>query len=389
MIQINVSNNNLLDNLGRLIQATHSHKLEDSMGGITLKSFLIGCDYSGSNLLQTKFSITRVVQYLCNKARLDNVYYQSFRVTPLNYSKSGLSQNEIWDAIAGGYESFIKSYKEDFEPGYFLIFTIILALKRHYSGSKLSKNTLFGIDKRLKPEKEENFFLNGELCEKFVPFVSGFDLTGLEQGFNPEKFRKEFKDVFKSCMPITIHAGEETPSEYVWEAAYELNADRIGHGLSLAQQDNDTEVLLQRFKDFGITVELCPASNFLTQEGFKVFDIRNKNGYYYSGEVKKWKLEGCDSNYPLVYFLDKELNVVICTDDPAIQGTDLTTEFLWASKMTKRSDKEEAGLTKWEVLHLVRNSFKSVFLPYNLKKQLFDIIDNKIYKLIQDEFFYF
>lgn len=37
----------------------------------------------------------------------------------------------------------------------------------------------------------------------------------------------------KECVKFTIHAGENQPVENIWEAVYELNADRIGHGLTL------------------------------------------------------------------------------------------------------------------------------------------------------------
>jgi len=343
-------------NLEKLIQATHGNKLEKNRGGISLQSFLKGCDYTGSDIMQTKYTIKKAICHICKKAEEDKVYYLSLRITPLNFTEAGLSEKEVWDSIREGY----KEYKnQSNNKDYFLILTIIVALKRHYKKDKLKANIKFGIKHRLDNLDYPKYFEQDQITKEFkekIPFISGFDLTGLESGNNPVEFRNNFQEIFESCMPITIHAGEETEAKYIWEAAYELNADRIGHGLSLA---NDNEGNLRnRFKDFNICVELCPSSNFLTQGNYNY----NKN------------------KYPSSIFLEDNMNFVVCTDDPAIQNTDLSTEYLWLSKLTSRK-----GISKWEALSLIRNSFRYCFLPYDIKGKLLNIIDHKVYKLLSDK----
>jgi len=353
--------------LEKLIQATHGNQIENSIGGISLESFLKGCDYTGSDIMQTKNTISRAIQHICRKAKDDNLFYLSLRVTPLNFTKGGLSKDEVWDAICEGYNDFKKEIKED--EGYFLILTIIIALKRHYAKSEIKKNVKFGIDNRLDSKDYNSFFYNDMLSDDINPFVCGFDLTGLETGNDPKQFRDDFIEIFESCMPITIHAGEETKSKKIWEAAYELHADRIGHGLSLS--DPDANKLRDRFKDFDISIELCPSSNFLTQEGFIVSKKETESKKYYFKQ------------YPSSVFLENNLHFVVCTDDPAVQNTDLSTEYLWLSEMTFRD--QQKGITQWETLSLVRNGFKYCFLPYEIKSKLLRIIDHKVYKLLEGE----
>lgn len=72
-------------------------------------------------------------------------------------------------------------------------------------------------------------------------YFKGFDLAGDESQGKPEEFRQAFLRIMNYCPNITIHAGETANSDSIWQAIYHLNAERIGHGLSL---END-EILLQ------------------------------------------------------------------------------------------------------------------------------------------------
>lgn len=346
-----------------VLQATHGNDLSEAVGGITLKSFLQGCEYTGSDVMQTRYTIKRAIEYICNQAREDNVYYLSLRITPLNFTRGGLSADSVWKAFKAGYNSFRLNNKNSF-----LILTIIIALKRHYKTDTLNENIkiggeyILGGKKNKLPKDNIKYFENGLPTKEFqkkMPFVSGYDLTGLEAATRPENFRKNFKNVFKQCKPITIHAGEETESSFIWEAAYELNANRIGHGLSLADDKN----LQNHFKDFKKVIELCPSSNYLTQEK-------------YANNTKE---------YPLRIFINGGLEVVICSDDPAIQGVRLSEEFIWGSEMLYTIKGETYRLSRWEVLHLIYNSFKYCFLDYDIKKELMSIIDSDIHSLLLSE----
>ena len=88
-------------------------------------------------------------------------------------------------------------------------------------------------------------------------FLVGLDLAGDEAIHAPENLAPHFTAAFRECLPITIHAGEGESADNIWQAAYHLHADRIGHGLTLADHPN----LATRFRDRDICLELCPSSN--------------------------------------------------------------------------------------------------------------------------------
>jgi adenosine deaminase len=66
-------------------------------------------------------------------------------------------------------------------------------------------------------------------------------------------------------LPLTLHAGEADGPERVMEAI-ELGAARIGHGVQLVQALNDParEAWVERVRERGVHLEVCPSSNVHT-----------------------------------------------------------------------------------------------------------------------------
>jgi adenosine deaminase len=52
--------------------------------------------------------------------------------------------------------------------------------------------------------------------------------------------------------------------------------------------------------------------------------------------------------------------------------TDLTKEYYKAASMTK------GGLSKWDVLRIIRNGFRSAFLSFGKRKELLIEAENEI-----------
>ncbi len=159
-------------------------------------------------------------------------------------------------------------------------------------------------------------------------------------------------------LPITIHAGEGEPAESIWQAAYHLHADRIGHGLSL----NDNNNLVQRFRDRTICLELCPSSN---REVVGFYDPRYPASKIYP-------------KYPLLELWEKGLPLTLCTDNPGISRTTLTDEYLTAAAMTDNQ------LSLWDVLAMIKQGFAHSFLSGNSKEPLLKQVDAQLYKLISE-----
>lgn len=190
-------------------------------------------------------------------------------------------------------------------------------------------------------------------------FLLGLDLAGDEGTQDPSSLAPGFVPAFEACTPITIHAGEGESAENIWQAAYHLHADRIGHGLTLADHPD----LAARFRDRGICLELCPSSN------------REVVGFYDPAFPASKGLP----RYPLRQFLSAGLPLTLCTDNPGISRTTLAGEYLVAARMT------EGGLSQWECLALMRQAFLHSFLPSDQREELLKAADHRVFQLMTSD----
>ncbi|OFZ70009.1 MAG: adenosine deaminase [Bdellovibrionales bacterium RIFOXYD1_FULL_44_7] len=99
------------------------------------------------------------------------------------------------------------------------------------------------------------FFLDNR--DSFI----GFDLAGTESRFSMKAFETVFQPLRDSKANITVHAGESTGPETIWQAIENLGAKRIGHGITSVQDSS----LLKYLSEKQICLEICPTSNWLTQ----------------------------------------------------------------------------------------------------------------------------
>ena len=171
--------------------------------------------------------------------------------------------------------------------------------------------------------------LNQALHHKDKIVAVGLDSS--EKGNPPKKFNEVFKKAIDEGFLTVAHAGEEGPPEYIWEALNYLKVKRIDHGVQCLQD----KTLIKKLKNDQIPLTICPLSNIK----LCVFD----------------KLE----NHNLKILLDKDLMVMINSDDPAYFGGYLNKNFIEIQKALNLSIKD--------IEKLIINSFKSSFLSKERK----------------------
>ncbi len=289
-------------------------------------------DLQGSGLLQNETAIRAVCKILKRKTKKDNIRYLELRCSPENYTKGNLTSKEVINIM-------IDELEKDKDCHYALIFIA----SRHGDIDKIKNH--IELARTILDDKDNAF-----------NWLVGFDLAGEETAKSPEKFRESFLPLMEKCINITIHAGEGEAVENIWKAVYHLNADRIGHGLTL----KDKPALINRFIDRKIAIEMCPTSNFQIV-GFKDYNIIS------SSNLKE---------YPLKQYLDKGIYVTINTDDPGISLTDLTQEYYKAASMTK------GGLSKWDILRIIRNGFRFAFISHHKRREILLEAEKQIGRII-------
>jgi adenosine deaminase len=156
---------------------------------------------------------------------------------------------------------------------------------------------------RSKQSCEEMIALYNRLKRLGNNQIVGIDLAGDEINYPPELFEDFFSLVNADGLyRTTIHAGEVTESGQIWKAIQTLGAARIGHGTSTVRDPG----LQAYLKERGIALEQCITSNYQTGS---------------------WPDE---KSHPLGVLYRRGVPVTMNSDDPSIQNTDLTDDYLKA-----------------------------------------------------------
>ncbi len=311
---------------------------ESAFCGIGLNAYEKLGDLQGSALLGNETALRETVRTLLRRCKAENQFYLELRCSPLNYASETFPAKAVIRAVLEELDREADTVQS----------SILLIATRH--GKKREVKRRIADSLQLVRDMEDD--------PLFAARFRGFDLAGNEREISPEELRPSFLDIMEDCRNITIHAGETEEAESIWEAVYHLNAERIGHGLTLRERPD----LMDKFLERGIGIEMCPSSNFQI-EGF---------GDNFLPETANLK------PYPLKQYLEKELKVCVNTDDPGISRTTITNELHRAARLTP------GGLSKWEILQLLCNGFHSAFFPYARKKRLIRRVERALGELIKE-----
>lgn len=183
---------------------------------------------------------------------------------------------------------------------------------------------------------EESAFKTLQEALPFRDWIEGVGLDSSELGFPPKKFKRVFAKAAEEGFRKVAHAGEEGPSEYIWQALDILGVSRIDHGVKCIEDNN----LIRRLAKEQIPLTVCPLSNIK----LKVFE----------------KME----QHNLKKLLNSGLCVTINSDDPAYFGGYINENFIAAQK--------GLNLSPEDIVKIAKNGFRSSFLSedsinYHLK----------------------
>ena len=278
-----------------------------------LQSFL-NIYYQSSQVLIKEQDFFDLTWAYMLRSKKDNVVHTEIFFDPQTHTARGLKFDLV---INGIYRAIIKAEKE-----LGISSKIIMCFLRH-----LDEDLAFEV-------------LDHALIHKDK--IIGVGLDSSEIGNPPRKFERVFKKAIKEGFLTVAHAGEEGPPEYIWEALDLLEVKRIDHGVQCLKDKK----LVQRLKDDQVPLTVCPLSNVK----LRVF--------------KKLK------DHNLKKLLDKELLVVVNSDDPAYFGGYLNTNLIKSQIALNLFDKD--------IKKLAINSFRSSFLNKDKKKKWIDEINNLI-----------
>ncbi len=181
-------------------------------------------------------------------------------------------------------------------------------------------------------------------CEKTIEWalrwgddIQGIDLADLEAEYPIEMFAAPVLRAKEHGLHVTVHTGEGTPASMVRQTIQAVHPDRIGHGIAIIEDMAVVELV----KEQGITLEICPWSNYLTHAVRAI------------------------EEHPLKRLYDLGVKTTINSDDPEVLETNLNNEY--------RIAHEILGMTLEEIAMCNRYAVESSFLPENTRKDLLEI----------------
>ncbi len=275
-----------------------------------LQSFL-DIYYSGAGVLQHEqdfYDMTWAYLKRCHEQKV--VHVEPF-FDPQTHTDRGIE----FEVVISGITRALKEGQEKLNIGS----RLILCFLRHLS-AEAAMETL-------------------ELALPFRHLIAAVGLDSSELGHPPEKFHGVFERAMEEGFPTVAHAGEEGPTDYIWQALDLLKVSRIDHGVRCKEDAK----LMERLRDEQIPLTVCPLSN----TKLRVF-----------AEMK---------DHNILELLEQGIKVTVNSDDPAYFGGYMTENFLALY--------HDLDMTREQAVQLCRNGFEASFLSDDEKQILLDQLD--------------
>ncbi|TKB47982.1 adenosine deaminase [Ferrimonas sediminicola] len=297
----------------RLAQRNHIELPYDSVEALrqaydfsNLQSFL-DLYYQGANVLQTEQDFFDLTWAYLQRCRQQNVAHVEIFFDPQTHTDRGIPLETVIHGLTRALEQGERQLG--------ISHGLILCFLRH-----LSEEAALDTLEQAKPFRDK---------------IIGIGLDSSELGHPPEKFERAFAAAREQGYKLVAHAGEEGPTEYIWQALERLKVQRIDHGVACLEDP----ALVTYLAEHQIPLTVCPNSNVR----LRVFDTM--------------------ADHNLKTLLDKDLKVTLNSDDPAYFGGYMLENY--------ENVQEALNLSRAQWLQLSANAIDASFASDTRKAQLY------------------
>jgi adenosine deaminase len=272
-------------------------------------------------VMQTRQALTRVARECAEDLASDGIVYAEVRFAPELHTERGLPADAVVEAVLEGFSAGAAGTG-------LKIYALLTAMRTAARSLEIAELAVRHRD-------------HG---------VVGFDIAGAEAGWPPSRHLDAFQYIHRENFHTTIHAGEGFGLKSIWEAVQYCGAQRLGHGVRLADDiavHEDGSVTLGRLaayvRDRRIPLEMCPTSNVQTGAAHSI------------------------RTHPINLMKELRFRVTVNTDNRLMSQVSLTDELTGLVA--------EFGYTWQDLEWLTLNAMKSAFAPFD---ERLDVINNVI-----------
>ncbi len=295
-------------------------------------------DNSGSYILKNKGCLVAQIKSLYEHLLNQNIRYAEIRCSPYNYTTDIMDVREVLKTITDTFDGLMLQYSID---GKIMCHVNLLLI-----GTRNTPGDNRSIDNHidLAIQHETNSDELGK-CR-----IVGLDLAGFEDVTTRASYYiTQFDKAHRKGIALTVHAGENDEAEGIWQAVFKLNTRRIGHGLNLKEDPQ----LIRSVANRKIGVEMCPFANYQII------------GFH--------PMKDNIIRYPLLDYLNAGIQVTVNTDNIGISDASLSDNFMLLTKLTP-------GITRMNILQIIRNGIEQAFIDVNVKDSLIKRFNREIFK---------
>jgi adenosine deaminase len=274
-------------------------------------------------VMQTADNLRRVSRECVEDLSADGIVYAEVRFAPELHIEEGLTLDEVVEAVLAGFAEGMRDAGLAGRP--IVVRALLTAIRTAARSLEIA-----------------------ELAVKYRDLgVAGFDVAGAEAGYPPTRHLDAFQFVQRANFHATLHAGEAFGLPSIWEALQWCNAERLGHGVRIADDisvgpDGETQLgsLAGYIRDRRIPLELCPTSNVHTGAAPSL------------------------AEHPIGLLRRLQFRVTVNTDNRLMSGVTLSSELARCS--------ETFGWGWSDLKWLTINAMKSAFWPFDDRLGLID-----------------
>ena len=286
-------------------------------------------------VLQERDAIVRVAAECAEDLAADGVVYAEVRYAPELSTERGLTLDEV---IEANLEGFAIGSARAATAGHRIVMRVLVTAMRQAARSV-------------------------EVAQAAVRWrdagVVGFDIAGPEAGYRPTRHLEAFDFIRHENFHITIHAGESFGLPSIWEALQFCGAERLGHGVRIADDIEvrpDGSLALGRLaafvRDRRVPLEMCPTSNVHSGAAASIED------------------------HPFDLLRRLRFRVTVNTDNRLMSNVSLSGEFAVLDAAF--------GLGLGEMEWLTLNAMKSAFAPFDERLRLINEVIKPGYAHLRD-----